>query len=249
VSRARRKCTSCGSSAVRRHRWRLPAPAVTALALVVGLGGPETATLTRLATVLVAAAAGRVSGFSGCNRLVGSYAVENDVVTFSQLAGTMMACPEPAMALESAFRAALGGPLRFSIDAGRLNLKPVSGEPLVFAAEVQGLDGSWQVKGFNNGRDAVVGLAGETPVVLSFEKGAVSGDAGCNTFWGAYVVDGKSVKVGTLVVTGNACAADVMKQERELLAALESAVTWAVEDDTLDMHRTDGQRALMALRK
>jgi len=35
--------------------YRLP---VTALALVVGLGGPETATLTCLATVLVATAAG-----------------------------------------------------------------------------------------------------------------------------------------------------------------------------------------------
>ena len=36
----------------------------------------------------------------GCNRLVGSYAVENDTVTLSQLAGAMVACPEPAMALE-----------------------------------------------------------------------------------------------------------------------------------------------------
>jgi len=33
----------------------------------------------------------------GCNRLVGSYAVENDTVTLSQLAGAMVACPEPAM--------------------------------------------------------------------------------------------------------------------------------------------------------
>jgi H+/Cl- antiporter ClcA len=41
--------------------YRLP---VTALALVVGLGGPETATLTCLATVLVATAAGVVAGLA-----------------------------------------------------------------------------------------------------------------------------------------------------------------------------------------
>ena len=193
--------------------------------------------------------AGRVSGFSGCNRLVGSYSVENDTVTLSQLAGTMMACPEPAMALEGAFRAALGGPLRFSIEGDRLTLKPASGEPLVFVAEVQALDGSWQVSGFNNGRDAVVGLKGDAPITLTFKAGALSGDAGCNTFRGAYVVDGKGVKTGPLAATRKACAEDVMKQEREFLAALESAVTWAVEGDTLDMHRADGQRALMASRK
>jgi heat shock protein HslJ len=192
---------------------------------------------------------GRVSGFSGCNRLVGSYTVEGDVVTLSQLAGTMMACPEPAMALEGAFRAALGGPLRFSIAGDRLSLKPASGEPLVFLAEVQALDGRWQVSGFNNGRDAVVGLKGDAPITLSFKAGAVSGDAGCNTFRGAYVVNGKGVKIGPLGATRKACAEELMKQEREFLAALESAVTWAVEGDTLDMHRLDGQRTLMASRK
>jgi heat shock protein HslJ len=193
--------------------------------------------------------AGRVSGFSGCNRLVGSYKVEGDVVTLSQLAGTMMACPEPAMALESAFRAALGGPLRYSITGDRLSLKPASGEPLVFAAEVQKLDGGWQVNGFNNGRDAVVGLKGDAPITLSFEKGAVSGDAGCNTFRGTYAVDGQSVKIGPLATTRKACAEELMKQEREFLAALASAATWSIEGGTLDMHRADGQRAVMAVRK
>jgi heat shock protein HslJ len=193
--------------------------------------------------------AGRVSGFSGCNRLVGSYKVEAGVLTLSQLAGTMMACPEPAMALESAFRAALAGPLRYSVAGDGLSLKPASGDPLVFVAEVQSLDGSWQVNGFNNGRDAVVGLKGDAPITLSFEKGALSGDSGCNTFRGTYAVDGQSVKIGPLATTRMACAEDVMKQEREFLAALASATTWSVEGGTLDMHRADGQRAVMAIRK
>jgi heat shock protein HslJ len=148
----------------------------------------------------------------GCNRLVGSYAVENDTVTLSQLAGAMVACPEPAMALESAFRAALGGPLRYSVAGEKLSLKPASGEPLVFVAQVQKLDGGWQVNGFNNGRDAVVGLKGDAPIMLTFKAGALTGDAGCNTFRGAYVVDGKGVKIGTLAASRKACAEELMKQ-------------------------------------
>jgi len=230
---------AAGASALQASAWRLQS--------LPGRDGKDLAAARQPLTIRFEA--GRVSGFSGCNRLVGSYSVEGDVVTLSQLAGTMMACPEPAMSLEGAFRAALGGPLRYLVAGERLSLKPNSGEPLVFVAEVQRLDGNWQVSGFNNGRDAVVGLAGETRIALSFVKGAVSGDAVCNTFRGAYVVDGKGVKIGPLAVTRKACAEDVMKQEREFLAALESAVTWTVEGDTLDMHRPDGQRALMASRK
>ncbi|PWB68707.1 MAG: hypothetical protein C3F15_15960, partial [Holophagae bacterium] len=92
---------AAGASALQANAWRLQSlPGRDAKAL--GAARPP---------LTVRFEAGRVSGFSGCNRLVGSYSVEGDVVTLSQLAGTMMACPEPAMALESAFRAALGGPL------------------------------------------------------------------------------------------------------------------------------------------
>lgn len=227
------------ASALQANAWRLES--------LPGKDGKDLAAVRPPLTMRFEA--GRVSGFSGCNRLVGSYTVEGDVVTLSQLAGTMMACPEPAMALEGAFRAALAGPLRYSVAGDKLSLKPASGEPLVFAAQAQRLDGDWKVSGFNNGRDAVVGLAGDAPITLSFGKGAISGNAGCNTFRGGYTVDGQSVKIGPLASTRMACPDPVLKQEREFLAALESAVKWSVEGDTLDMHRQDGQRAVMASRK
>src|SRR5262249_27111630 len=44
--------------------------------------------------------AGRVEGFGGCNRVAGSYAIEGDLLKLGPLAGTMMACPGPAMQVE-----------------------------------------------------------------------------------------------------------------------------------------------------
>ena len=38
----------------------------------------------------------------------------------------------------------------------------------------------------------------------------------------------------------------VMQQEREFLAALETATLWTVQDGMLDMHRADGERVLTA---
>ena len=46
-------------------------------------------------------------GSGGCNRLTGSYEVNGDRLTFGQMAGTMMACPE-GMETEKVFLGALG---------------------------------------------------------------------------------------------------------------------------------------------
>ena len=45
----------------------------------------------------------RLSGFTGCNRAMGSFSVDKGELVVSQLAGTMMACSEQAMAREQAF--------------------------------------------------------------------------------------------------------------------------------------------------
>ena len=37
-----------------------------------------------------------------------------------------------------------------------------------------------------------------------------------------------------------------MEQEREFLAALESATTWTIDRGMLDVHRADGERVLHA---
>ena len=79
--------------------------------------------------------AGRIEGFSGCNRFAGGYAREGDRIRLGSLAGTMMACSEPAMVLESAFRSALAGTLRYAIADGRLRLTSESGATTTLRAE------------------------------------------------------------------------------------------------------------------
>ena len=193
--------------------------------------------------------AGRVDGFSGCNRLAGSYTLDGDRLTFGPLAGTMMACPEPEMAIEAAVRKALAGSLRFAIHGDDLRLTADSGADLVFQAEppprLEGV--SWEITGFNNGRSAVVSPLVGTAPTLSFEAGVVTGHTGCNEFRASYTVSGDQVAIGAAALTRKACPGEgVMEQERELVAAIESAKTWTVRDGQLDMHRADGERALWA---
>ena len=194
---------------------------------------------------------GRLQGFSGCNQLVGSYSIAGDRVTVTALAGTMMACPDPEMAVETKFKEAFTGTLRFSVADGRLALvaQPETQPVLVFeAAPPPRLEGiAWEVTGFNNGRQAVVSPLIGTTLTLSFQDGSVVGHAGCNNFRAKYTREGNRLSVGPAAATRKICGGEgVMEQEREFLAAIESATTWAIERALLDLHRADGERVLFA---
>ena len=230
-----------------------PAPAATIEGStwnLVGLPGHDSSALGGAKRPVTARfEAGRISGFSGCNRFMGGYTVDRDKLVIGTLAGTMMACPEPEMALERAVHGALTGTLRYAISADRLTLTPESGAPLVFQmAPEPKLEGvTWKVTGFNNGRQAVVGTLSGTKLTLSFQDGMVQGHSGCNTFRATFRRDGDRLVIGPTAATRMACAGDgVMQQEREFLAALETATLWTVQDGMLDMHRADGERVLTA---
>jgi putative lipoprotein len=60
---------------------------------------------------------GRVFGAASCNRFMGGYEVASDglKLKMSQMASTMMACPDPLMAQEAAFLKVLGDVSGYSI--------------------------------------------------------------------------------------------------------------------------------------
>jgi heat shock protein HslJ len=66
-----------------------------------GQGGPITLTLS------TAKGQRHASGFSGCNRFMGTYALKDGKLSFGPLAGTRMACMSPGGNLEGAFLDAL----------------------------------------------------------------------------------------------------------------------------------------------
>jgi len=69
------------------------------------------------------------SGFSGCNRMRGSLFYEKDVLRFTQVASTRMACPN--MEKESEFLTALQGSTTYKVENNRLHLSNGSEENLL----------------------------------------------------------------------------------------------------------------------
>ncbi len=195
---------------------------------------------------------GSAFGTDGCNRFATTFTQDGANLTFAPAAGTMMMCPEPEGVMEqaAAFTAALAQVTSFTANNRQLAL--LSGNQILatFVADVQTLGGTeWNVTMYNNGREAVVGLIEGTEInVLFGEDGELSGSAGCNQFIGSYTVDGNTIQIGQLGSTMRFCAEPegTMEQEQAFLAALQSAATFRIEADNLELRTADDAMAVMA---
>ena len=65
---------------------------------------------------------GTVTGTSGFNGFGGSYTVEDDKITFSEITSTLMACDDPRMAQEGAVHQVLTDTATFKIEGNTLTL-------------------------------------------------------------------------------------------------------------------------------
>ena len=187
---------------------------------------------------------GHAGGNDSCNGFRAPYGVDGGSLTFGLVIGTLMACDEPIMAQADAFQKVLGQTAQFAVTNGNLTLSDAAGAPLaMFEAQSTELAGtSWVVTGYNNGKQAVVGVLGETTLSVSFgDDGSLNGDSGCNRFFGPYEQQDGTITIGPLAGTRKYCAepAGVMDQEMQLLMALESAATYRLDGNTLDMRTAD----------
>ncbi len=187
---------------------------------------------------------GSVAGSGGCNRFHAEYAASDDGVEVKEpMASTMMACDEAIMKQETAFFTALGEAYTFTMSEDALTLISKKGAELAkFAADNQDLeDTEWTLVAYNNGQEAVVSVLDGSETNFAFgADGKLSGTAGCNRMNGSFTTEDGTIQFGEIAMTRMACPKPegVMDQEFAVLKALESAATYRVEGDSLEM-RTD----------
>ncbi len=187
---------------------------------------------------------GRVSGDSGCNSYSASYRTSGDQLTISSsIAATQRACEPVPTAVEQQYLARLPKTTSYAIRGDQLTLSGSGGSALLVYRAVNGaqaIEQSWTVTSYYTG-NAVQSVAVGSTLTATFKAGQVTGDAGCNTFSGPYVVTGAKIKIGPLASTRRACLSDeVATQETHYLAALELATTFRVTGARLELFRADG---------
>jgi heat shock protein HslJ len=186
---------------------------------------------------------GSAGGFGGCNQFAASYELSGDSLAFGQIASTLVACDDETNAFEDQYFSALGLVASYAIDGATLSLVDAEGATVLSyaAAPPATVEGPWNVTGYNNGAEAVVSpVIGGEPSITFHPDGTVAGFGGCNQFGGGYSVDGDAIAIGPLHATLIACTDEINTQETQFLAALDSATTWSVSGNTLELRDDSG---------
>jgi heat shock protein HslJ len=219
---------------------------------LVSYAGADGKTVDVLPDTAVTAqfADGSVSGSGGCNNYFAKYQVDGNQLTVGVGGATMMACPEPIMAQESAYMANLAASASYVVQEGQLEIAGADGKTLLTYQAIQptSLTGTvWQLTMYNNGREAVVSTLPGTAITAIFgEDGTLTGSGGCNNYSATYKVDGSSIAVTPVATTSKMCSepAGVMDQESAYLAALQSAASYSISGSELTILDSNGHTLL-----
>jgi heat shock protein HslJ len=161
-------------------------------------------------------AADRLSGSDGCNRIVGTYALNDDRVTFGQMLGTEMACLNPS-GIEQPFRDALQSAARLRLTGNRLELfDPTGMRVAAFIADSQasaissspGLAGtSWQLVKFQGSDETTLTPDDRAKYIIEFgADGRLVTRIDCNRGRGTWTSSGAhQLELGPLSLTRAKC--------------------------------------------
>jgi heat shock protein HslJ len=100
------------------------------------------------------------------------------------------------------------------------------------------------MRSYRNNDGEMIQTLPDVKTTAEFKDGNVNGKAACNTYNGAYQVDGDRISFGPLMSTMMACEPAAMDQETGYLAALEMADTFEVQGESLKILDQHGEIVL-----
>lgn len=191
---------------------------------------------------------GQGGGNGGCNSYSTSYEIDGFDVTFGEVASTLMACPEPASAVESTYFANLGQVASYQSGGIQMAFLDADGNFLLefdLAPEAT-IVGAWVATGINNQQEpaGVVSSDMTSQVTAEFSPGGdLTGSDGCNDYFTTYQVDGDSITISDAIgSTRMACLSDELAEQSQwYFGAITSATTWSVDAaGNLELRDADG---------
>ena len=192
--------------------------------------------------------AGGAGGTAGCNSYFGTVTSTAGGITVAGIGSTEMACEPEVMEREMRFLTALGRVTAFAREAGHLSLTAGDGAvsidlaPFVPEADRPLAGTTWQLTTLIDGDSASSIIAGTTPTLeVDDLAGRLSGNTGCNSFFGPATFAEQTVSVGDLMSTKMACEPAVMAQETLVFEVLGAAATWEIDGTTLRITAADGR--------
>jgi heat shock protein HslJ len=190
--------------------------------------------------------AGRISGSAGCNQYTASYQGAINSIQIGTPATTRMICDTPSgtMTQETYYLTTLQGASTFKIAGDILTVYDASGNALfTYTKVVPGseppapLTGvTWYLLSYVDSKGEIFAPVSGTTVTIQFDTGGnISGNSGCNNYFGTYTTSGISnIAIGPLGSTKMNCAGNgIMNQENLYLQLLPKMTLYYTSPDEL----------------
>ncbi|WP_062396532.1 META domain-containing protein [Methanogenium cariaci] len=151
-----------------------------------------------------------MTGSVGCNNYFASYAVSETEMTIGPAGSTKMYCASPpeggVMEQELRYLNLLGGDVAtFERAPKTLTLRDAGGSILLTYTVAQPkltTGGEWHMVSYRDAEGKTVSaLEGSKVTAVFGTDGQVTGNSGCNTYFGSYTTDKPSISVGPLGLT------------------------------------------------
>lgn len=188
----------------------------------------------------------KVSGYAGCNQIMGSYETSGDNgLKFRKIATTRRSCPDQNHN-EKDFLEVLRNTTSFKLDGKKLILLNVEDKTIaVFdhkepKARMMDL-GQWELKSLK-GESVKFDSKGGNKLHFEFlEDNKIAGFSGCNTFSGAYSLNkDQGIEFSQMISTLKSCP-EVEFKEALFLKVFEYSASYRIENDQFKLYNADGK--------
>ncbi|MDD1706253.1 MAG: META domain-containing protein [Methanoregulaceae archaeon] len=200
---------------------------------------------------------GVMSGSAGCNQYTASYSGSLNGLSIGAPASTKMYCESPAgiMNQETLYLTTIQGASAYSISGNILTVNDSGGKAILTYSTVPPyemtpapLTGTmWYLNSFVDAKGNFWTPGKANPISLQFTAdGNVSGNAGCNSYSGAYTVTGNSISISGFAVTLMYCGEPgVMDLESTYLAVLPMMKVYRISGNELTLSDGTGKVSMI----
>lgn len=190
----------------------------------------------------------KLTGYNGCNRLMGSYEISNELqISFSNIASTRKACNNENWD-ELEFNKTIESVNNFSISGNKLMFNIGKRAPLAVFTKIDenGITNKyWKLKKLNGKEVKMTNNQMREQYIIIKNNGDITGFSGCNQFSGKYILDESKLKIKfeNVISTLRACP-EAEINETDFLKIFELTNNYSINADTLMLNV--GKRAPLA---
>ncbi|HTN47765.1 MAG TPA: META domain-containing protein [Flavipsychrobacter sp.] len=196
--------------------------------------------------LIIDSAKNSIFGKSGCNRFNANYKLSNNKIDINLLMGTLMACDDESMKLEQEFRNAIEKKGFVIYPSGNLvQFKDPKTKKTVLCFEIPTETRIWSFIDGKNWKliqlENVGKNYGKAFIQFDAKTKKITGNTGCNRFFGTYTSDRDEITFSNLGSTKMACLEnETAATETKMLQLLSGAtLRFDIAEQTLNFYKDD----------